>query len=49
MSKLVGLPTGPVKQVFTKDGKLIKRMEDFEDGAHYVVAGAEPLDTARSA
>jgi hypothetical protein len=44
LSKEVKLPTGAVRQIFTHDGKLVKKLEDLEDGGKYVCAGAEAFN-----
>eukprot|EP00164_Ancoracysta_twista_P001027 GFYU01001338.1.p1 GENE.GFYU01001338.1~~GFYU01001338.1.p1 ORF type:complete len:425 (+),score=173.50 GFYU01001338.1:77-1351(+) len=38
--------TGKTRQLFFKDGRLVKKPDDLEDGAVYVSAGAEELDTS---
>ncbi|PRP88686.1 hypothetical protein PROFUN_02782 [Planoprotostelium fungivorum] len=45
LSKEVGVVTGAVRHIYTFDGKVIKSIEDFEDGGHYVCTGAEKLKT----
>ncbi len=44
MTKSVQPPTGAVRQVFTVDGKHVKKLEDFEDGGKYICGGAEPFN-----
>jgi len=43
LSKLVGLPTGSVRQIFTPEGQSIKSIDDFEDEGKYIACGAEKL------
>jgi hypothetical protein len=40
----VKVPTGAVRQLFTKDGKPVKKVEDIEDGKQYVCAGPEKFN-----
>jgi hypothetical protein len=44
MSKDVGVPTGPVRQIFTATGKKIKDLSEIEDEGAYVCAGAEKFN-----
>ncbi len=44
MTKTVGVPTGPVRQVFTAEGKRIKDLADIEDEGAYICAGAEKFN-----
>eukprot|EP01112_Ceratiomyxa_fruticulosa_P002367 TRINITY_DN1248_c0_g3_i2.p1 TRINITY_DN1248_c0_g3~~TRINITY_DN1248_c0_g3_i2.p1 ORF type:complete len:267 (+),score=56.08 TRINITY_DN1248_c0_g3_i2:248-1048(+) len=44
MTKLVGLPTGAVRKVYTPEGRPIKTLEEIEDGKKYVCCGAEPFN-----
>eukprot|EP01133_Synstelium_polycarpum_P019705 gene19705-23598_t len=44
MSKQVQLVTGSVRKVYTFDGKLVKSLEDFQDGQNYICCGGEVVD-----
>jgi len=46
MTRLVQVPTGAVRKVYTVDGKQVKGLENFEDGGKYICTGPEPLNTA---
>jgi len=46
MTRLVQVPTGPVKKVYTVDGKQVKTLDAFEDGGKYICSGPEPFSTA---
>ncbi len=49
MSKEVQLPTGAVNKVYTPEGKLLKGLEDFQDGGKYIcTAGSEKFDSESS-
>ncbi|EFA78522.1 doublecortin domain-containing protein [Heterostelium album PN500] len=43
LSKQVGLVTGPVRKVYSFDGKQVKALEDFVDGQNYICCGGEPV------
>jgi len=45
MTRLVQVPTGPVKKVYTVDGKQVKTLDAFEDGGKYICGGPEPFNT----
>lgn len=44
MSRKVGLPTGPVLKVYSRDHKQVKSLEEFVDGEKYICCGAEKLN-----
>lgn len=44
MSRKVGLPTGPVLKVYSRDHKQVKTLEEFVDGEKYICCGAEKLN-----
>ena len=44
MTKQLALPTGPVRQVFTVEGKSVKELSQIEDGANYIAASAEKFN-----
>jgi hypothetical protein len=48
MTDKVKLVTGPVRQVFTVNGKPVTSLEDFKDGGKYICCSAEPLNKAQS-
>eukprot|EP01132_Coremiostelium_polycephalum_P002512 gene2512-3110_t len=45
LSTQVKLVTGPVRKVFTTDGKLVKAMEDFVDGHKYICCSGEAFNS----
>lgn len=49
MTRLVQVPTGAVRKVYTVDGKQVKSLDGFEDGGKYICTGPEPLNTANMA
>ncbi|GAM26347.1 hypothetical protein SAMD00019534_095220 [Acytostelium subglobosum LB1] len=44
LSSKVCLVTGPVRKVFSFDGKQVKTMDDFMDGQNYICCGGEPVN-----
>jgi hypothetical protein len=46
MTRLVGLPTGAVRKVYTVDGKQVPTLESFVDGGRYICTGAEALNVS---
>lgn len=44
MSRKVGLPTGPVLKVYSREHKQVKSLEEFVDGEKYICCGAEKFN-----